>query len=256
MNDIIFPGQDYNNARVYDFEDVNNWENNKLDRTKSSRMGWSDISISLQGHIVDNLVDHFIDRWAFIWNEKYKEKDPGKYALLSPNAPQQEQPRDRGYEDNRDRGYGENRGRGYGDQAPYPDFGDFETPFHLRQHARRFLGDTDDEDHHDDHRRSHERPRRSMKVQVVRRYVQSLFSLSLCPVDADNHSSSQWSGGTDTENSIAKAYIEIINNAKHFIYIENQVCQDGFPFFGSLWLLTYFSSSSPLRPPPTNRLRT
>lgn len=126
-------------------------------------MGWSDISISLQGHIVDNLVDHFIDRWAFIWNEKYKEKDPGKYALISANAPQQEQIRDRGY--------GDSRGRGYGDNPPYPDFGEFETPFHLRQHARRFLGDTDDEDH--DHRRSSERPRRSMKVQVVRRYVRS-----------------------------------------------------------------------------------
>jgi phospholipase D1/2 len=29
MDDIIFPGQDYNNARVYDFEDVDKWENNK-----------------------------------------------------------------------------------------------------------------------------------------------------------------------------------------------------------------------------------
>lgn len=26
---IVFPGQDYNNARVYDFEDVQSWENNK-----------------------------------------------------------------------------------------------------------------------------------------------------------------------------------------------------------------------------------
>ena len=140
-------------------------------------MGWSDISISLQGHIVDNLVDHFVDRWAFIWNEKYKEKDPGKYALLTANAPQPSQSRERGYgegrdrgfEDNRERGYGGNRDRAYGDNPPYPDFGEFETPFHIRQHARRFLGDTDDEDH--DPRRSSERPRRSMKVQVVRRYV-------------------------------------------------------------------------------------
>lgn len=35
-------------------------------------------------------------------------------------------------------------------------------------------------------------------------------------------SCSQWSGGHDTEKSIANAYIEIITNAKHFIYIENQ----------------------------------
>lgn len=40
LEDIIFPGQDFNNARVYDFQDVAKWQDNKLDRTKSSRMGW------------------------------------------------------------------------------------------------------------------------------------------------------------------------------------------------------------------------
>lgn len=40
LDDILFPGQDFNNARVYDFQDVTKWEDNKLDRTKSSRMGW------------------------------------------------------------------------------------------------------------------------------------------------------------------------------------------------------------------------
>lgn len=29
LDAIIFPGQDYNNARIYDFEDVRKWENNK-----------------------------------------------------------------------------------------------------------------------------------------------------------------------------------------------------------------------------------
>lgn len=29
VDDIVFPGQDYNNARIYDFEDVDKWENNK-----------------------------------------------------------------------------------------------------------------------------------------------------------------------------------------------------------------------------------
>lgn len=81
LDEVIFPGQDYNNARVYDFEDVNKWENNKreylirvyifavspltrlVDRTKSSRMGWADVSISLSGPIVDSLAAHFVQRW-------------------------------------------------------------------------------------------------------------------------------------------------------------------------------------------------
>ncbi len=80
LNAIVFPGQDYNNARVFDFQDVDKWENNKrklplehlkftkltrtpVDRTKSSRMGWADISISLSGAIVDSLSNHFVERW-------------------------------------------------------------------------------------------------------------------------------------------------------------------------------------------------
>ncbi|KAK8080007.1 phospholipase D domain-containing protein [Apiospora hydei] len=79
LDAIIFPGQDYNNARIFDFEGVNDWDHNKLDRTQSSRMGWSDISISLNGPIVHNLIDHFSDRWNFILEQKYNGKDPGKY---------------------------------------------------------------------------------------------------------------------------------------------------------------------------------
>lgn len=82
LDAIVFPGQDYNNARVFDFEGVDNWNHNQLDRTKSSRMGWSDISISLNGPIVSSLLDHFVDRWNFIWGQKYKDKDPGKYEQL------------------------------------------------------------------------------------------------------------------------------------------------------------------------------
>ncbi|KAH8884766.1 phospholipase D/nuclease [Thozetella sp. PMI_491] len=84
VDELIFAGQDYNNARVYDFEDVDRWENNKLDRTKSSRMGWSDISISLSGPIVSSLILHFADRWNYIFDQKYIAKDQGKYEKIHP----------------------------------------------------------------------------------------------------------------------------------------------------------------------------
>lgn len=81
LDEILFPGQDYNNARIYDFEDVKQWENNKreshgqpaaswhamltaaVDRTRSARMGWSDVAISLSGPIVHSLMVHFTQRW-------------------------------------------------------------------------------------------------------------------------------------------------------------------------------------------------
>ncbi|KAI6785101.1 Phospholipase D1-like protein [Emericellopsis cladophorae] len=69
LDAIVFPGQDYNNARVYDFHD-------------SSRMGWSDVAMSMQGPIVDSMILHFVDRWNYIWDEKYKNKDGAKYTRL------------------------------------------------------------------------------------------------------------------------------------------------------------------------------
>ncbi|KAI1754058.1 phospholipase [Xylaria castorea] len=115
LDDIVFPGQDFNNARVFDFEGVENWDHNQLDRAQNSRMGWSDIAISLNGPIVQSLITHFTDRWNFIFDEKYNEKDPGKYRRL-------EQP---GGDDN--------------NQFPLPDFGGLEDRFN--RGVRHFMGD-------------------------------------------------------------------------------------------------------------------
>lgn len=84
LNKIVFPGQDFNNARVMDFDNVANPFQNKLDRTKSSRMGWSDISICLRGPCVQDLCHHFTDRWNFIYDEKYNVRKDVRYQRLPP----------------------------------------------------------------------------------------------------------------------------------------------------------------------------
>jgi phospholipase D1/2 len=71
LDDIVFPGQDYNNARVMNFKNLDNWEHNKLSRLTTSRMGWQDISVSLTGPIVADLCRHFVERWNFVHNLKY-----------------------------------------------------------------------------------------------------------------------------------------------------------------------------------------
>lgn len=86
LNNIVFPGQDFNNARIADFQDVAHPDNNKLDRKTSSRMGWSDISISLQGPVVEDLKEHFAQRWNFIYNEKYDVRKDTRYSRITLNA--------------------------------------------------------------------------------------------------------------------------------------------------------------------------
>jgi phospholipase D1/2 len=82
IDEIVFPGQDYNNSRVMDFQDVSHWENNKLDRREFSRMGWSDVSLSLHGEVVEDLKEHFVQRWNFIFDEKMESRDDPKYNKL------------------------------------------------------------------------------------------------------------------------------------------------------------------------------
>lgn len=87
LDDIVFPGQDWNNARIADFQDVAHWDaHNVLDRTTSARMGWSDISISLHGSVVEDLKEHFVQRWNFIYNEKYDMRKDVRYSRLTVNS--------------------------------------------------------------------------------------------------------------------------------------------------------------------------
>ncbi|KAI0869425.1 phospholipase [Hypoxylon argillaceum] len=185
LDSIIFPGQDFNNARVFDFEGVNNWDHNQLDRATNSRMGWSDIAISLSGPIVNSLVEHFTDRWNFIFDEKYEKKNPGKYHRLQ---------HPRGEDDH-------HFSRPDSDGFPHPDFGGLEDRFNR---VRHFMGEAGH--HHERHEdRGYEHRDDSGRANI-----------QLC------RSACEWSSGHPIEHSISNAYIHAIESAQHYVYIENQ----------------------------------
>lgn len=203
INNILFPGQDYNNARIYDFNDVKNYMNNKLDRTKSSRMGWSDVSICLSGPIVYDLGAHFVQRWNYIFNTKYSaRKDPRYNALRF--EPQQLP----NYRYNSDE-YNEDSTNDSGDN----------------HHVRGIFHNSSTEQNH-----HHHIPNRSEIYQKFR----SKFPLSNKQVVIPDQeafksvgvqlvrSCSEWSHDISTEHSISNAYVEVILQSKHYVYIENQ----------------------------------
>ncbi|EFX02733.1 phospholipase [Grosmannia clavigera kw1407] len=203
LDAIIFPGQDYNNARVYDFADVDKWENNKLDRTQSSRMGWSDISISLSGHIVPSLITHFIDRWNYIFDSKYVTRKEGAYEKLGMPSEPHTVPESLwgnggslleggqrfvgGLHKHLQHRMNQFLGGGDGDEEAEPTRGGSHGGNYGGNQGGDYGGDNDD----------------SMHIQLTR---------SCCA----------WSAGHPTEHSIANAYIAAITGAEHFVYIENQ----------------------------------
>ena len=235
---IVFPGQDFNNARIMDFEDVAHWQNNKLDRKYSSRMGWSDISINVQGSVVEDLKQHFVQRWNFIYDAKYDVRKDSRYHRLNPDEfhgqtheqwphgygmpsqsqadPAQEYPSQmqqasivQGHE-RFSQGSGPAYGSAHGSLRTHPSASSyvqrvgqeiFQEGEEMKEHLERRAYEVGN-------RFAPSRPSGhpsvgSMSCQLVR---------SAC----------KWSNGTQTEHSIANAYANLIRQANHFVYIENQ----------------------------------
>ncbi|CAG7850914.1 Phospholipase D1 Short=PLD 1; AltName: Full=Choline phosphatase 1; AltName: Full=Meiosis-specific sporulation-specific protein 14; AltName: Full=Phosphatidylcholine-hydrolyzing phospholipase D1 [Serendipita indica DSM 11827] len=176
----LFPGQDYNNARVLDFQKVDHYVSNQISTLETGRMPWHDVHMTIVGPSVLDIAQHFIERWNEVKKRKYQEME--RYPWLafphdisaSPNEP----------------------------IASHPDFHAVaRRGVHYKERFLRRMNDHDAEEDPDDH--SHDFNKATCRVQVVR-------------------SISDWSHGYLTEHSIQNAYIQLINEAKHFIYIENQ----------------------------------
>ncbi|KAE9977221.1 hypothetical protein BLS_001552 [Venturia inaequalis] len=185
VNRIVFAGQDYNNSRIMDFQDVTHWQNNKLERTENSRMGWSDISICLKGPVVQDLHEHFVQRWNFIYDEKYQVRKDARYCKLVSSGANAGGTEDRGLFDP-DTLLGEEGG--------------------LRQKLWKKGRE------HMHHGADQQQPQSTGYDPIYGEKV----SIQL------NRSCAKWSNNCKIEHSIANAYIDVIKKSQHFVYIENQ----------------------------------
>ncbi|KAH7905549.1 hypothetical protein BJ138DRAFT_1130429 [Hygrophoropsis aurantiaca] len=75
----LFPGQDYNNARVLDFQDVGNYVSNAISILETARMPWHDVHMTICGSVVLDICQHFVERWNEVKRRKYRDKE---YALF------------------------------------------------------------------------------------------------------------------------------------------------------------------------------
>ncbi|CAD6590007.1 MAG: hypothetical protein ASARMPRED_004515 [Alectoria sarmentosa] len=288
LDDIVFPGQDYNNARIMDFQDVSHYQENKLDRRDSSRMGWSDISISLSGPVVEDLRAHFVERWNFIYNEKYDIRKDTRYSRLTftqntagtvphqtsqvpPPASQPYQPyrpQQAGYQtassSQASGGYPPSpQGRPPQDyvQSPQTHGGQPASSSGANQgqvpyfppppvSSREIGGQSSDEEDaargmgqymaapgsHHQHRERLEEKATTLQENMMGRFEAGRQYMSGNEHYSKLHGHSQeagipcqivrsctkWSHGIPTEHSVANAYISVIENSRHFVYIENQ----------------------------------
>ncbi|KAG9294883.1 hypothetical protein G9A89_003223 [Geosiphon pyriformis] len=77
----IWPGQDYSNPRVKDFDNVAKYEETLVDKTLVPRMPWHDVSVGLVGPPARDVARHFVQRWNFIKEEKAAGRTNIPYLL-------------------------------------------------------------------------------------------------------------------------------------------------------------------------------
>lgn len=200
----LFPGQDYNNARIEDFHNVKDYLSNNQSRTVIGRMPWHDVHVMLYGPSVLDVAAHFIGRWSFLKIFKYKSETRMPHLAL----PFSYDP------DLESRSESNNNTESLLD----PQFAYLQAHPHLSKMALE--GERFRHPFHPEKRTEYLSPGGEGQGQAAPQQQQP--GPGSCRVQV-LRSSADWSMGILTEHSIQNAYVEMISQAEHCIYIENQV---------------------------------
>ena len=65
----VWNGIDYSNVRIADFEDVQNWHVDSLNRGITPRMPWHDIALRAVGKVAADVALHFIELWNHVMTD-------------------------------------------------------------------------------------------------------------------------------------------------------------------------------------------
>ncbi|KAI4372290.1 hypothetical protein MLD38_010537 [Melastoma candidum] len=227
----LWPGKDYYNPRE---SEPNSWEDamaDEVDRKIYPRMPWHDIQCALWGPPCRDVARHFVQRWNHAKRNKAQNEHGiplliPRHHMVLPHYMGKSSKIDVGHKDEEDNPSFRNEGffspHSLVEDIPLllPQETDVENLSRFKQtehdvvihHEHQAKNDDEDQwegsdgsqDEHLTSGRGDVGPRTACRCQVIR-------------------SASQWSVGTSqTEDSIHKAYCSLIENAEHFVYIENQ----------------------------------
>ncbi|GMK53499.1 hypothetical protein CspeluHIS016_0100850 [Cutaneotrichosporon spelunceum] len=188
FQNALFPGQDYNNSRIMDFQTVDRYASNELCTREAGRMPWHDTSLTLSGPAVNDLVSHFSQRWNFVKKIKYKHDSRMDWLTLP-------EPWNSFYNPDAAKDAAEDAEF----RQEHPHLSD------LKNIGNEFLN-----------------PGTAFKAGVLNQQGQSEAEEGGVRVQVVR-SAADWSHGVLLEDSIQQAYISMIREANHCIYIENHI---------------------------------
>lgn len=203
----FFNGIDYSNSRIKDFTNVGDWKTDRLDRSTEPRMPWHDVSVLLKGDIAYDISVNFIELWNHVMTDFYGWYNNQSKVILTPLKTKTSSKKNEievklDYEETKN-SLDESLNKGDLDQR--------EVMAIRRQTLAK---------------------RKGSELGVAEQIKVQEYSIRGSLIKSGNEGSCEcqllrsaglWSYGLDTvDNSIQQAYLSLISEAKHFIYIENQ----------------------------------
>lgn len=205
-----FPGKDYSNPRIKDFEDVANPDEDLMDRDEFPRMPWHDVHSLVIGQPARDAARHFIQRWNYTifisgkTNSQMCILPRPDYTFASALSPKAR----------------------------------FKKAANTIQVLRKFTGSSVDSSRTRGFNAiaGTDRPMQKSTLEVEKKNqalehseletIEGVSGMMQCECQVVR-SASPWSVGCATEHSIQNAYLRLISESKHFIYIENQFFVSG-----------------------------
>lgn len=94
IEETLFPGADYNNTFLKDFERGRNYQNSLIKKTSTPRMPWRDIQAQIVGEAAEDFVRNFIQYWNFVKFDNSSEKRKRKMDFVNGIPPKTEKERE------------------------------------------------------------------------------------------------------------------------------------------------------------------
>jgi phospholipase D1/2 len=190
-------GIDYSNSRIQDFDNVSDWKTDRLDRKTQPRMPWHDVGVMVKGGAAYDVSVNYIELWNHVMTDFSGGYFKNKY-LLTPLKPTQ--------------------------KLEVPIIPEQKNPVYLEESDSLSEKRVSIEDYKIFNKK------KSLTIDEEIKEQQYAISGSIIRLGKEGTCSCQivrsagtWSYGLDViDQSAQNAYLELIEKANYYIYIENQ----------------------------------
>ena len=235
-----YPGADYVNERRVDMHDVDKFYKEQLNRNEKPRMGWHDVHTMIKGPIVSDLVRHFVERWN---DARFNKKNSGiaNVGRIRSSISGDVNKRKKTETKNKTDKQNDKQFKCEKRFTLLPNMlNKIKKKMNMDNVKEDEKDDEDDEEEEDDDKdedkvddkekdenenisKIHKKVKLKQQVILSDDYDEKDQNVKMDFKIQALRSVSSWSIGKDlTERSILEGYYKLIDNSKHYIYIENQ----------------------------------